>query len=244
MDECEDKNLKDHGDPAAYSWVSDFVYGGIDGTVTTFAVVAGVEGASLALPIILILGFANLFADGFSMAVGKYSSDRASLERYEKIRKVELAHIEESPECEKKEVGKIMANYGFEGKDLARATEIITSSPRTWVDIMMRNEFNLTRENINPLKGASVTFVSFVVMGFIPLAVYTLNSKFHVLDEHLFFMASFATLITLFVVGAIRSRFTLRHWFFSGLEVAFVGGVAAAIAYLVGFLLKGLVVLI
>ncbi len=244
MDDCEEKNLRDHGDPKAYSWVSDFVYGGIDGTVTTFAVVAGVEGASLALPIILILGFANLFADGFSMAVGKYSSDRADLERYEKIKNVEMSHIKKHPECEKKEVRKIMGEYGFDGKDLSRATEIVTSSPKTWVDIMMRNEFHLTKENIHPLKGAFITFFSFVVMGFIPLIVYILNSVFHFLEDYLFFLSSLATLIALFIIGSVRARFTLRNWVFSGLEVAFVGGCAAAIAYFVGFFLKEVVSLI
>jgi vacuolar iron transporter family protein len=52
--------------------IENFVYGAIEGTVTTFAVVAGVVGASLPSSIIIILGFANLFADGFSMAVGNY----------------------------------------------------------------------------------------------------------------------------------------------------------------------------
>ena len=53
--------------------IEDFVYGATDGAVTTFAVVAGVvEAAALSPSIILILGFANLFADGFSMAIGNY----------------------------------------------------------------------------------------------------------------------------------------------------------------------------
>jgi vacuolar iron transporter family protein len=50
--------------------IEDFVYGATDGAVTTFAVVAGVIGAALSPSIVLILGFANLFADGFSMAIG------------------------------------------------------------------------------------------------------------------------------------------------------------------------------
>ena len=52
--------------------IEDFVYGATDGAVTTFAVVAGVVGVALSPSIILILGFANLFADGFSMAIGNY----------------------------------------------------------------------------------------------------------------------------------------------------------------------------
>lgn len=55
----------------------EFVYGGIDGAVTTFAVVSGTIGASLSPSIILILGFANLLADGFSMAASNYLSSES-----------------------------------------------------------------------------------------------------------------------------------------------------------------------
>ena len=87
--------LEDHESGGTYNWVSDFVYGGIDGAVTTFAVVAGVEGASLSLSVILILGFANLFADGFSMSVGKYLSDKSERERYDRIKAIEYNHLTE-----------------------------------------------------------------------------------------------------------------------------------------------------
>ena len=61
-------------------YLPEFVYGGIDGGVTTFAIVAGAIGASLSSNIILILGFANLFADGFSMAVSNYFSNKSDRE--------------------------------------------------------------------------------------------------------------------------------------------------------------------
>jgi hypothetical protein len=52
-----------------HSYLRDWIYGGIDGSVTTFAVVTGVAGAQLSPAIIVIMGFANLVGDGFSMAV-------------------------------------------------------------------------------------------------------------------------------------------------------------------------------
>ena len=61
-------------------YLPEFVYGAIDGSVTTFAVVAGAIGASLSAGIILILGFANLFADGFSMAISNYLSTKSQNE--------------------------------------------------------------------------------------------------------------------------------------------------------------------
>ena len=239
MDEKE-AILKDHGSAATYSWVPDFVYGGIDGAVTTFAVVAGVEGASLSVPIILILGFANLFADGFSMSVGKYSSDKAQIEEYEKIKAIEYRHLKEKPEHEMEEVVEIMEKYGFKGKDLKRAVEVITSDDDVWVDLMMRNEFNMTIEGINPFRGGVITFLSFILIGFIPLLGYTFSPLLKLTEDSAFVFAVGATLLALFIVGAVKSKFSVKHWIISGLETAFVGGLAAGIAYGVGYFLQGL----
>lgn len=235
-----EEHLGDHPDINKYNWIQDFVYGGIDGAVTTFAVVAGVEGASLSVPIILILGFANLFADGFSMTVGKYLSDKSELEQYEKIRQIEFQHLKSKPEHETEEIRDILRKYHFKGKDLERATEIITSNPEGWVDMMMRHEFNMTHENISPLKGALATYISFVVIGFIPLIGYTFRSFIKLNDNQTFLLTCVSTLVALFIVGLVKSRFSMRHWLISGLETAAIGGVAASIAYLIGYLLQGL----
>ena len=224
-----------------YNWLPDFVYGGIDGSVTTFAVVAGVQGASLSLPIVLILGFANLFADGFSMASGKYLSDKAQKEQFEKIKEIEFRHLKEKPQRETEEVREILTTYGFTGADLDRATDIITSNPEGWVDLMMRNEFNLTQENIDPMKGAMATFISFVLVGFIPLVGYVFKPFLGWDSDQTFFATCVATITALFLVGTIKSQFVLRHWLVSGTETAFIGGFAAAISYFVGYLLRGLV---
>ena len=68
----------------------EFVYGGMDGAITTFAVVSGVVGASIGSSVILILGFANLFADGFSMAVAHFFSEKSKNELLKKPEKNEL----------------------------------------------------------------------------------------------------------------------------------------------------------
>lgn len=244
MEDNDDLELgEDHTEGfenAKYNWVPDFVYGGIDGAVTTFAVVAGVEGASLSIPIILILGFANLFADGFSMAASKYSSDKTEQEQYEKIKQIEYRHLKEKTEHETEEIRHILRGYGFKGHHLTCTTEAITANPDAWVDMMMRYEFNMTHEKINPIKGALVTFASFIVIGIIPLLAYTLRAFLHLEARGLFILASFATLVALFVVGVVKSRFTMRNWFISGLETALLGGFAASIAYLIGYLLRGI----
>ena len=97
-------------------YLPDFVYGGIDGSVTTFAIVAGVTGASLSPTIVLILGFANLFADGFSMAISNYLSTKSRKEYAEKIRKSEEHSVINIPEEETQEIREIFSEKGFSGK--------------------------------------------------------------------------------------------------------------------------------
>lgn len=223
-----------------YNWLPDFVYGGIDGAVTTFAVVAGVVGAELNTPIILILGFANLLADGFSMAVGKYLSDQAELERIQHIREMEERSIIQKPREEKSEIRKILRKWGFQGENLERAQRVITSNPKIWVKMMLHHEFNIIEENIDPVKGAQFTFLAFITIGLIPLLGYVSQNFTDFQDEDLFIGTSIATLLALFLVGTVKSRFSNRHWFLTGLQTASIGGLAAGIAFLVGDLIGDL----
>lgn len=67
------------------SFLRDAVFASTDGIVTTFAVVSGAWGAGLDNKIVLILGFANLFADGFSMASGIFLGARSEVELEKKM---------------------------------------------------------------------------------------------------------------------------------------------------------------
>lgn len=72
MDEVEDPGTRG----LLERYLPDLVYGANDGIITTFAIVSGVVGASLSTRVVLILGFASLLADGFSMATSNYLSQR------------------------------------------------------------------------------------------------------------------------------------------------------------------------
>lgn len=223
-----------------YNWLPDFVYGGIDGAVTTFAVVAGVVGANLSTPIILILGFANLLGDGFSMATGKYLSDKAELERMQFQRRIEEKSILEKPEEEKKEIQTILRSFGFKGEELKHATAVITKNPVAWVNLMMNHELNIIEENIEPAKGALATFAAFIIIGLVPLMGYVLQRYLPIDSKYLFPGTTFSTLFALFLVGTVKSRFSDKSWIVTGLETVIVGGFAASIAYFVGYLLRNL----
>lgn len=220
-----------------YNWLPDFVYGGIDGAVTTFAIVAGVVGAGLSTPIILIMGFANLIADGFSMAVGKYSSDKAELDRIRAIEADEQRSIEEKPKEEREEVKQILKQFGFSGANLRQAQRVITSNKDAWVHLMLHHEFHILEDNIQPKKGALATFVAFNLVGLVPLLGYLLQLIIPMNDSGVFMATCVATLVALFLVGVVKTRFTDQKWLWGGLETAAIGGIAAAIAYGLGALL-------
>lgn len=218
------------------SYLRDWVFGGIDGAVTTFAVVAGVVGAQLSTQIILILGAANLLADGFSMAAGNFSGVKAEKDDFRRLREMEIRHIAAAPEGEREEVRQIFAAKGFEGEDLERAVDITTQSHERWVSLMLEEEHGAPKAERSPLKAATYTFASFLVCGSVPLLPFVFLA-----GEHAMLIASLATGVTFFGVGALKSRWSTAPWWASGLETAGIGGVAAGVAYAVGALLRGLV---
>lgn len=216
------------------SYVRDFVYGGIDGAVTTFAVVAGVVGASLASKVILILGLANLLADGFSMAASNYSGVKTVTDDMDRIREIERKHISLDPEGEKEEVRQILESKGLSGSTLDHAVTAVTADEKTWVNFMLTEEYGLALAQPAPALGALATFGAFLLCGSVPLIPYAFSLL------HPFTLSMVMTGIVFFIIGAAKSRWALAPWWKSGLETFIIGSIAAGLAFAVGYLLQGL----
>lgn len=225
--------------PKASSYLRDFVYGAIDGTVTTFAVVSGVAGAELDSSIVIILGAANLVGDGFSMAAGNYLGTRAEQQEVERIRQMEESHIDHFPEGEREEIRQLFAAKGFEGDDLERAVNVITSDRRQWVDTMLTDEHGLNLNGPDPLKAATATLVAFLLLGAIPLFPFIIH-YLNGLPTAPYAISTALTGVAFFLVGTAKSRFVDQSWIMAGLESLLIGGSAAVLAYVVGALLKGI----
>lgn len=221
------------------SYLRDFIYGAIDGAITTFAVVAGVQGADLEESIVIILGAANLIADGFSMAVSNFLGSRAERQRRELARREEKRQIRHSPEEEREEIRQIFAAKGFEGDDLERAVDVITADERIWVETMMTEELGFAATAQNEYRAALATLVAFVTIGFLPLAVFVYDAitPGEVADP--FAWSAVMTGVAFFAVGALKSRVVEQGWIRSGLETLAVGGLAAALAFAAGSFLQG-----
>lgn len=218
------------------SYLRDAVLGGIDGTVTTFAVVCGVVGASLSPAIVLILGFANLLADGFSMAASNYSATRSEIDEVERIRAWERHQIKAEPEGEREEIREIYRAKGFRGADLERVVETITSDEDQWVDVMLAEEYGAAGPDRSSLLAAVSTFAAFAVCGFAPLLPFLATS-----GKAAFLISIVLSGAVFFGIGSFKSLWSIVPWWRQGGETLVIGAVAAALAYAVGALLRGLV---
>ena len=216
----------------------DFVYGAVDGTVTTFAVVSGAAGAGLGGRVIVILGLANLLADGFSMAVSNYLGTRAELQGRERARSMEERHIDHHPDGEREEIRQIFAAKGFVGEDLEQVVRVITADRERWIETMLQEEHGYAAVPPCPRKAATVTFTAFVLVGLVPILPFVLRALGVPVAEP-YFASTIGTMIAFFSIGVAKARFVEQPRLFAGVETLLLGGGAALLSYAVGALLRG-----
>lgn len=212
------------------NYLRDWIYGGIDGAVTTFAIVAGVAGGDLSASVLLILGFANLLADGFAMAASNYSGTKSERDDYQRVLAIEHKHIALEPEGEREEIRQIFSAKGFSGDDLERVIAVITANRALWAETMATEEYGLSPTLRSPVLAALSTFAAFLLCGCVPLVSYLLAGGL--------LACVIATGLTFFFVGAVKSRWSSTHWLRSGLEVFVIGMAAALVAFGAGYGLR------
>jgi VIT1/CCC1 family predicted Fe2+/Mn2+ transporter len=225
---------------AGSQYLGEMVYGGLDGIITTFAVVSGVAGAQLGTPVILILGLANLLADGFSMATGAYLSTKSEHEYYRKEWEREAYEVKHFPDGERAELQEVYVSRGYTDEEARQLVDIQSRQPERWVKAMMIDELGMMEDESNPLINGLVTFGSFVIAGAVPLAVYLIGLAFPISPDMAFPISIASSGLALFALGATKVLVTKLNPIRSGLEMLAVGGLAAGVAYVVGALLKGI----
>lgn len=221
-------------------YLKEIVYGGNDGIITTFAVVAGFAGAQAnvvtQLPVlaVLLFGFANLFADGVSMALGNFLSIRSEQDVYNNEKGKESHEVIHNTELEKLESIEILVKKGFTRKQAEDLVTIYMTNNPYWVDFMMNQELELPNpEGDNPFLMALATFFSFLIFGFIPLIPYVLFK-----GSELFLMSTVTTAAALTLLGILRWKVGKQSFFRSVGETLLLGGAAAVVAYFVGTMFK------
>lgn len=218
-----------------HSYLGDAVLGAIDGCVTTLAVVAGAIGGGFSNVVVIILGMANLLADGFSMAVSNYQNIKSQRELTEKARREEEYEIKQVPEGEREEIREIYRRKGFEGDVLESIVEVITSDRKLWVDTMLTEELGLALESPHPMRAAVTTFGAFALFGLVPLLPFLFAGP----DvERAIVPSGIAAAIAFFGIGMLKGGVLGTSKLRSGLETLLTGGAAGALAYAIGAVLR------
>ena len=222
-------------------YIGEFVYGGIDGSVTTFAVVAGSAGANLDSSVIIILGFANLIADGFAMSVGSYLSNKSEQQNYAKHERVEYWEVDNLPDKEREEVKEIYQAKGFEGELLEQVVDVITADKDRWVDVMMKEELNMIKADKSPFAMGAMTFISFLIIGLIPLVSYVWDYISDGDGNNLFEISILLTSFAFIGIGWLKSYVTQTSRIRSIAETLGLGAAAAILSYFVGSILESMI---
>ena len=223
--------------PAKENVVSEAVLGGIDGCVTTFAVVSGVVGAGFSPSVALVMGFANLIADGFSMAVSNYESIKTDRDFVQNIRDAEKEHIDKIPSGEREEIRQIFRNKGFSGEVLEEIVNTISADQHLWIETMLTEEHGVQKNSRDPVKAAITTFASFVIVGSMPLMPLFASG----LEKNAqFLISAFLAALMFFSIGVMKSRIFSKTAISSGIGTLLTGGTAASLAFFVGYALREL----
>ncbi len=217
------------------NYIQDWVYGGIDGAITTFAIVAGAIGADLSYRVVLILGCANLLADGFSMGAANYSGTKAESDNYNRLREMEERHVDVNPEGEREEIREIYRLKGFHGSRLESIVALITHHRETWIKTMLLEEHGQSIILRSPLIAGITTFIAFVICGVVPLIPYIFGIS------NAAIIATSLTVMVFFGIGSIKSFWSTVHWSKSGFETTIIGLFAAGIAWGVGYFLQSII---
>jgi VIT1/CCC1 family predicted Fe2+/Mn2+ transporter len=221
--------------------IKSIVFGGLDGIITTFAIVAAVVGGGLPVEVVLMMGTANLLADGISMGLGDFLSSKAEHDFILSERRREAWEYEHNPEGERLEMVNIYKEKGFADEDAEAIIQLFTKKPeytKAFVDHMMVEELGqqVPDEDENPMWDGIATFISFVCFGAIPVVIYAICYGAGYRDTGgQFGICCAATALTMFLLGFVQAVITKQNPWTSGFLMMINGALAAAAAYLVGW---------
>jgi VIT1/CCC1 family predicted Fe2+/Mn2+ transporter len=212
-------------------FLRNVVYGFNDGLTANFGLVAGVIGASAveAHHTVILAGIAGLIADALSMGSSGYLAAKSEQEVYANEIAMERDEVEMMPEVERDELALIYETKGMSPESAYTLATEVMGNPQRMLEEQVQEELGIGEPHMSPLREGWVTGSATAVGAFIPVAAF------------LFFGGTTAVVIAFvismlshFIVGAMRSIFTGRSVFRSGLDMFVVGLGVAMVGYFVG----------
>lgn len=221
------------------TYLAEFIYGSIDGCVTTFAVVSGASGAGLPSTVVIILGVANLIADGFALSVGSYLSSQSELDKFNKNIQAFLTKSTFPNNHEQQEILNYYIHKGLTPNLAQENLTILRSTPTSLAIDLMAARNNFLPDNRSSILKAFFTFIAFITMGCTHISVYFWDFWITPIPN-LFIWSGCFTIFTFVTIGWIKGIITHQSKIKTSLQTLFLGSMAAGLSFLVGYLLEGL----
>lgn len=213
--------------------IRDTVFGIADGLTVPFALAAGLSGALDSNTIVIVASLAEIAAGTISMGLGGYLAAKSDLEHYRKEEAREQYEVKEMPEIEVNEVKSIFRSYGLKDEEAQTMADALRERPQNWVDFMMRFELGLERPRARDARQSALTIgISYAIGGIIPLTPYFFISH----TRSALLISAVLTLSALFTFGYVKGLYISERPLKSALQMAIVGGLAAAVAFTVATL--------
>lgn len=213
--------------------VRDIVIGMSDGLTVPFALAAGLtgglHGTQNPTAIIVTAGLAEIAAGSIAMGLGGYLAAKSDAEHYAKERERERREVDEIPHEEMREVAEVFQEYGLSMEETWPIVQALRKQPKKWIDFMMRFELGLEKPDPKRALTSAITIGgAYAAGGFVPLAPYMFTTN----TSTALLVSIMVTLVTLFIFGFIKGRFTGTRPMRSALQTALIGSLAAGAAFL------------
>jgi VIT1/CCC1 family predicted Fe2+/Mn2+ transporter len=213
-------------------YLRSVVYGFNDGLTANFGLVAGVVGANVESPVLIITGVAGALADALSMGASGYlaaKSEREMADRQIAIEKVEMRLM---PDVEERELAIILEAKGLPPERATETARTMMRDPARALETKVQEELGIQPPAVTPLADGVVTGSATAVGALIPLLPF-----FTMPADTAIWISLTIAMLAHFAIGAARSVFTGRGVWASGRDMFLVGFGVAAAGYVIGMLL-------
>jgi VIT1/CCC1 family predicted Fe2+/Mn2+ transporter/rubrerythrin len=210
-------------------WISGAIYGANDGLAAVFGIVSGVSGATGGSDFVLTAGVAGAVASALSMATGAFLAERSELEVAEANVERERQEIVQHPEEEKEELSLFYQLKGIDPATADALAEEQSKDPEAMLRLLTIEELGGVRSEVRPVQAATAAGISTGIGAIIPVLPF-----FWILGDTGVIVAGIVSLVAHFAVGAAKSLFTLRSWWWSGFEMTLAGVIVGGATYAIG----------